>query len=161
MKNNKFLLLVIALIVPSLIFVFLKFFGTNQFDVPVLFSDRLPQHVQECGLQYPVPYTVADSVLSMEGMTSADSLLVVHFRTAHEGKPLQRVAEKYNAEPVRWKDADLATHAFLMRCIFLMEEPFDVALVDRNGVIRGQYDSSKRDEVDRLITEVAIILKKY
>jgi hypothetical protein len=42
-----------------------------------------------------------------------------------------------------------------------LAEPFDAVLVDSKRRIRGQYDLKDRDEVDRLITEVAIIFKQY
>jgi len=46
-------------------------------------------------------------------------------------------------------------------CIFLLKKPYDVVLIDRKGLIRGQFVSDNREEIDRLITEVDIILKKY
>jgi hypothetical protein len=36
-----------------------------------------------------------------------------------------------------------------------------VALVDHKNRIRGYYDGKDRDEVDRLIVEMKIILKQY
>jgi hypothetical protein len=47
------------------------------------------------------------------------------------------------------------------KCVFLLKEPFDLVMVDRAGVIRGQYTSNDREEVDRLIMEITIILKRY
>ena len=47
----------------------------------------------------------------------------------------------------------------LKECVFLLNESYDMVLVDKYGFIRGQYLSSDRDELDRLIMEVAIILE--
>jgi hypothetical protein len=49
----------------------------------------------------------------------------------------------------------------LKRCVFFLSDVQDLVLVDATGVIRGQYLSTDRDEMDRLITEIAIILKRY
>ena len=42
-----------------------------------------------------------------------------------------------------------------------MREQFDLVLLDNEGTIRGQYVSDDREEMDRLITELSILLKKY
>jgi hypothetical protein len=36
-----------------------------------------------------------------------------------------------------------------------------VTIVDNQNRIRGYYDATDRDEVDRLIVEIKIILKQY
>lgn len=159
MKGKQILLLFLALGLPSLIFVFLKMFGKNQFDVEPLFTKEIPAIASECGLQYPLPYQMPDSVLSQISDVS-DSLVVVAFH-AGELAALDRVEEKYEKEPIGWKYLDPEKNSFRQRCIFMIEKPFDVALVDRNGKIRGHYNSGDRDEVDRLLTEIAILLKKY
>jgi hypothetical protein len=46
-------------------------------------------------------------------------------------------------------------------CIFLLKAPYDVVMIDRKGLIRGQFVSDNREEIDRLMTEIDIILKKY
>ena len=81
--------------------------------------------------------------------------------TDFEHQGWQRVAEKYEKESITWNYLTSEEHSFLQRCIFATSEPFDVILIDRKGGIRGQYNSSDRDEVDRLLTEIAILLKKY
>jgi hypothetical protein len=42
-----------------------------------------------------------------------------------------------------------------------MPEESDVVLVDFEKRIRGQYDVSSLEEMDRLIVEMKIILKRY
>jgi hypothetical protein len=159
MKGKQILLLFLALGLPSIVFVFLKMFGKNQFDVEPLFTKQVPAVAQECGLQYQLPYQVPDSVFSHISKAT-DSLVVVVFH-ATDHAPLDRVEEKYEKEPVGWKYLDPGNNSFRQRCIFMLEKPLDVALMDRTGKIRGQYSSVDRDEVDRLMTEIAILLKKY
>jgi len=43
----------------------------------------------------------------------------------------------------------------------LMDAGSSIALVDHLGRIRGYYRGDDRDEVDRLIVEMKIILKQY
>lgn len=159
MKGKKILLLFLALALPSFVFVFLKMFGKNQFDVPALFSTQVPEATGECGLDYRLPYHVPDSVLG-QVMNPQDSLAVVVFSAANTAS-LDRVKEKYGTGSITWKSLDPATNVFRRRCIFLLAEPFDVILVDRKGLIRGHYNSTDRDEIDRLVTEIAILLKQY
>jgi hypothetical protein len=159
MKGKQILLLFLALALPSIIFVFLKMFGKNHFDVEPLFTEQVPSMTRECGLPYKLPYQIPDSVFSRISDVT-DSLVVVVFH-ATEHAPVGRVEEKYEKEPVGWKYLDPEKNSFRQRCIFMIEKPFDVALIDRNGKIRGQYNSADREEVDRLMTEIAILLKKY
>jgi len=49
----------------------------------------------------------------------------------------------------------------LRECILLMPPRTSVVLLDRQGRIRGYYDGSERDEVDRLIVEIKIIIRNY
>jgi hypothetical protein len=47
-----------------------------------------------------------------------------------------------------------------LKCDLLIGPGIDIVLLDKEN-IRGQYSSADRDEVDRLSTELDIILKKY
>jgi hypothetical protein len=49
----------------------------------------------------------------------------------------------------------------LKRCIFFLSGSQDLVLLDQNGAIRGQYVSQERKEMDRLVTELSILLKQY
>ena len=51
--------------------------------------------------------------------------------------------------------------AFLRECVFLMRGDTPVVVVDNRNRIRGYYYASDRDEVDRMIVEIKIILKQY
>jgi len=78
-------------------------------------------------------------------------------------KQLRRVANELKNDRIR--NQVVASNDQKMQawrtCIFLLKKPYDVVLIDRRGLIRGQFVSDNREEIDRLITEVDIILKKY
>lgn len=158
MKSKKIIFLFVALLVPSIIFVFLKMFGKNQFDVDVLYTDNMPEFTDKCNASYTLPYHLPDSVFA--GLNKGDSAVFVYFGDANTTNFINRVLSRYSSDPVGHKVFD-RSNAALRECIFILEEPFDVALVDTKGRIRGQYNSSEREEVDRLITELAILLRKY
>lgn len=166
MRGNKIALLLITFLLPISIFIFLKIFGKNEFAVEPLFQKSAPVVSTECGGGIALPYRVADSVLSKVSFRN-DSLLALVFvdtleKDSHEDQ-WERVKETYANEPVNFSLASESNVPLdmLRKCIFFLPEPFNLVLVDRTGTIRGQYDLTDREDTDRLITEIAIILKKY
>ena len=98
------------------------------------------------------------------GVKIADSMHSARLEAGYFGDPnatfINRVLTRYKDDPVGYRVLGKA-ESTQMKCIFILEEPFDVALVDNKGRIRGQYNSADREEVDRLITELAILIRKY
>jgi len=43
----------------------------------------------------------------------------------------------------------------------ILQPPANLVVVDESNRIRGQYDAADRDEMDRLILEMKIMLKQY
>lgn len=163
MKGKQVLYLFVALLLPTGIFLFLKIFGKNEFEVKPLYQDAAGPVQAGC---YPVqvPYHLPDSIFS-QVWNAKDSLVLVTFSElkGESLTQLERVRKDFQQDalaelPASRIGKDLG---FLKKCIFLTPEPFDLVLVDKHGRLRGQYLSSDREEVDRLITEIAIILKKY
>ena len=163
MKQKKSIFLFLALILPVLIFLFLKFFGKNEFAVKPLFTESNSEIPTGC-LPTTFPYHVPDSVMRQLDIKE-DSLTLVLFGEADEEGKIQinRIMDEISKDGIRmirfpalgpkvtqWK-----------KCVFFLAEPLDLVLVDREGLIRGQYTSNDREEVDRLLMEIAIILKKY
>jgi hypothetical protein len=156
--GKKSLLLFIGLVLPILVFLFLKMFGKNQFDVPypeLLKSD-------DCRLTYSDPYVVPDSVI--DDLTNRSfELLLVNFGVS--SKKLERIVSKYAVSGVsvdQGSDSSLSQNlAFMKRCIFRLSEPNTLVLLDSRRHIRGIYDGTDRDELDRLEAEIIILLKKY
>lgn len=159
MKLKQVILLSIALLMPVAVFLFLKGFGRNEFTVPALFTDSLPHLSPACRGEIALPYFIPASEMQLAGISS-DSLSCISFYKSTGRDPLSRVKNEYEGYPIRFYQGEQLDPK-KRECVFLLQEPFDVALVDRRGRIRGQYNSTRRDEIDRLITEIAIIFKKY
>lgn len=163
MKGKKLTYLAIALLLPGCIFVFLKIFGENEFAVEPLYSTVVPETPGGC-YAVKAPYHIPDSVAQQLNFQKDTLVLVVMGNLSADGATqLNRVEEQSKTDPL---------HMFLVgnsdrrlriwkKCIFFLKEPFDLVLVDKKGSLRGQYNSNDREDVDRLLTEITIILKKY
>ncbi|WP_276370364.1 hypothetical protein [Chryseolinea sp. H1M3-3] len=162
MKVKKIVLLFLALLFPACVFVFLKFFGKNEFNVPPLYTDVYPEGVSECGVNITLPYHIPDSVMSSLQL-SADSLTLIHFGelNTESRNQLSRVKKEHGMEVKTNILDDQRNAAVLKKCVFFLKEPFDLVLIDDEGVIRGQYVSGDRDEIDRLLMELSILFKKF
>jgi len=161
--GRKILYLFVALLLPACIFVFLKIFGKNEFAVPPLFVTESPAVQPPC-VPVNVPYSIPDSV--MHQLTfSQDSLVLIGFgdRSRQGSNEMNRFVERFPDAVVNRIDIGEqdSRYVFWKPCVFFLQEPADLVLVDQHGRIRGQYTSSDLDEMDRLITEITIILKRY
>jgi hypothetical protein len=176
--NKKFLYLFLALALPGLIFVFLKKFGKNEFSIPVYFEDGIKSD-SICNLSLDGVYTVHDSVFSKTGVDrrAPAKLIIVYPFIKDDLSEVTRIRDKYLGSQV---DAHIFSGipnnpestiptAFLnysefgtiVHCILQVREPWSVVLLDDQNRIRGFYDGSRRDEMDRLDMELSILLKKY
>jgi hypothetical protein len=164
MRGKKILFLFLALLLPICVFLFLKLFGKNEFAVQPLFQDSLPENFSGCP-PVQLPYKIHTETLS-QIISDTDSLGLIYFKTDNSSREsdnqMARIRREFKSDKIL---LTIATGNLLndhtRKCIFLLKDPYDLVLVDRKGVVRGQYVSHDRDEMDRLITEVDIILKKY
>lgn len=87
---------------------------------------------------------------------------------------LREYGERYNADPTKWyfltgdrdKIYDLAQKGFYLPVMkvegqqdFIHSEKF--MLVDKNRYVRGIYDGTDKEDVDRLILEIKVLLDEY
>ena len=162
--KRKIVFLVLALVLPAGVFVFLKMFGRNEFQVPVLHQHGTIERPKDCPAEFVAPYRVPDSVMTSLKLNRKDSLFVFYF-DASMNTAIKRVAVEFGDAPVHIvSPRDIPAHmdAKLIReCILLMPADSSVALLDHRNRIRGYYDGADRDEIDRLIVEMKIILKQY
>lgn len=165
--RKKVIYLLIALCLPAVIFIFLKYFGENQFDIPVYYQDGIPSS-QLCGLTTSTkPYTVPDSV--MEGFqTNQVSAVLITFEKSLEAKrQINRIIKETSSNDLAVVDlsekisSDSVKISAIKNCFLLMEEPWTTALVDDQNRIRGYYAPASLEEADRLLVELKILLKKY
>lgn len=162
-KHAVFLVF-LALGGPVLLFLFLKVFGRNEFQVAPLYQQPPLVAPDSCNYRYNVPYHVADSVMSRLKPNTSDSLFVVYFNR-EEATAINRIRTEFLHDPVAIVGPDAVDKLFdadwLRRCVLLMKGDTSVALVDGKYRIRGNYYGADRDDVDRLSVELKIILRKY
>lgn len=163
MNKQKVVFLFLALILPVCIFLFLKFFGKNEFSVQPLFVDVYPEIREGCQAIQALPYHIPDSIKAQLPFES-DSLVIVYTgeTTNESSNQLRRIETEFMQFPVViLKLPNVDKTRYWKNCIFFLQNPFDLVLLDSKGMIRGQYESAKREEMDRLSTELSIILKQY
>ncbi|MFN8336928.1 MAG: hypothetical protein U0U09_17485 [Cyclobacteriaceae bacterium] len=186
---KKALLLFVAFLLPVLIYLFLKSFGKNEFDVPVLYTDSMSVSVPCYGNNYKLPYHVPDSLLKTFQWDSTSLFTVVVFENEskedqHERSiQLTRVMTEFKNEPlgiihmlgthtnVVSGNNGLVTQRVLMSdtnlfkiktCFFLLNSKQDAVVIDKDRRIRGQYTLTKREDADRMIMEeLNILFKRY
>ncbi|MEJ0056044.1 MAG: hypothetical protein WDN75_10520 [Bacteroidota bacterium] len=163
---KKSLYLFLALLLPGLIFVFLKFAGKNEFTVPVFHENGVEAPPASCGMTYSSPYRVPGSVLTFLEMSREANVLIFPVEGLNFGKLKQGINDELGTNKVGIIDAKaLATDTARLdnwkKCIFLVSAPLQSVLVDSVGKIRGYYDLRSLKEVDRLRVELKILLKKY
>jgi hypothetical protein len=171
----KWIVLTAALVIPVVVLLFLKIFGKNEFEVKPLFEDSIPARPAYCPAEVQIPYKLPSAVLTRFGLVGEAPLVLYYI-----GKPgrnfLQRLSGAFSEKEVKLvviaddntesvpassrivmpKDSIL----FYNTCYFFLPEQKYAVLVDSTARIRGYYGST-REETDKLLMEVSIILKKY
>jgi len=163
MVNKKIIFLFLAFILPTCIFLFLKFFGKNEFTVEPLYVDAYPEPAAGCPSVVTLPYSIPDSIMAQLPDKRAE-LMVLKFGVflGESGNQIRRTKEEFSNDPVAIITMPETRKSNYWRdCLFFLKQPFDLVVIDRTGVIRGQYNSAEREDIDRLVTEVSILLKKY
>ncbi len=162
MQIRKGIFLGLALLLPIAIFIFLKLFGKNEFDVAAFYQDEVPPPSADCNVVYSAPYRLPDSVMTLIRTAGESRLYLVSFTSA---RLPERISEKMTAGELSFVDFktrdERAAHR-LKKCAFILRsENKDLVMIDHDGKIRGYYSSSDREDVDRLLLELDILLKKY
>ncbi len=155
--KRKILFLSLALLLPVIVFLFLKTFGRNQFDIPVYHKDSV-EFIAECERTFVAPYVIADSVASEIGWQGNEATLISFAEIPSEG--LMRLKEDF--EPSQLQIVSLNESEFArLRCVFLVSKKYNAVLMDSKKQIRGYYQLTTREEADRLLMEISILLKDY
>lgn len=176
--NKKVVYLFLALALPGLIFIFLKFFGKNEFEVPVYFSEGIkPDSI--CAFSVQGPYQVPDSVMQKVGLKERNNarIVAVYPFIKDDLSEFSRMVEKYKSAGVESvilsgmpnlpkttipvNQLDYGSFGWIVTCGLRVAEPWSVVLIDSKNQIRGYYAGDRRDEMDRLDLELSIVLKKY
>lgn len=167
---KKLLYLFLALLLPGLVFVFLKYAGKNEFNVPVYYGEGVEDPSKDCNRDYPVPYLIPDIMLRAANDNNPEVYVLVfpvkEMNTETVNSFMENLEDEFGPEAIWLKDArdfisDSVNYTELKNCIFLVRDPWQAVAVDRKGQIRGYYDIRLREETDRLRVELKILLKKY
>ena len=163
--NKKLIFLFVAFLLPGLIYTFLKVFGSNSFYVVPLFQTEVsvPVGCPEVKTPYLIPQHVLSSLIPAG---NKDSLFLVFYKIdeAKLGSTsgnLQEIQKQIAPEGDGVSLIKIKSDTLGLNCALLLAPVMDIVLLDRDNRIRGQYASEDREEVDRLGTELDIILKKY
>ncbi|MFM7858831.1 MAG: hypothetical protein ACKO96_44630 [Flammeovirgaceae bacterium] len=156
MKTTKIFFLFMALVLPIAIFIFLKLFGKNEFDIAIYYANGVDS---VCVHNKSKPYQVPDSILAALHWNNKPTLVTYNPSKA-ETDHFKHVWEEINQLEV--------TSIFLPSdstkicdCVFLIRHPWKTVLIDNEKHIRGYYNLKTREETDRLAVELKILLNKY
>jgi hypothetical protein len=187
MNFKKSLYLFLALLLPVCTFLFLKQFGVNEFVVKPLFEESAELPVSCAQYSYQFPYAVADSVLAEIHRNPDDALLLVVIddtlpinkqeRAIQLGRVVRQFPEYAFSIKVYTDDfkfyrtnlADLRVDEMksntaietLKNCVFLMTAHDDAVLINQHNRIVGKYSLTNREDADRLLVEMKILLHQY
>jgi len=161
--NKKIVYLLLALVLPVLVFVFLRNFGKNQFDIPIYYQEGVTYISSDCSVTSQGQYLLSDTSLQAIGWRHHNLLLVTDASEV-ERRELARACEGSDSSEVQIIDMNVVVADRLAewkRCSLFIRDPFKVVLIDDQKRIRGYYALNSREEIDRLEVELKILLKKY
>lgn len=159
--SKKILYLFLALLLPALIFLFLKYFGKNEFDIPVYYQNGVSSDTLkgECKFSIRGQYHVADSV-AKEWSDQRTKAYLISFAAPQQIEWMREFVNEGKfkfLEQACWNCGEEK----LKNCAYFLREPYNAVLIDDQKRIRGYYKLGNRDEMDRLEVELKILLKKY
>ena len=147
---RKGIILFLALVLPVLIFLFLKFFGRNQFDLPV-FHTNSAEWPANCPPPGQFPFRVPVQSL---GLKNRPAIL---FLAEPEIEASKRIPVEIDTTQFQFLRLLDSTDP----CAFGAPSGTSAVLIDPTGNIRGIFAALERDETDRLIMESKILLNDY
>lgn len=159
--NKKLVILLLALALPGLIFLFLKLFGNNQFDIPVFYKNGVEDSIT-CKNFQKGQYILEDTMLTSVSWNKGAALLISDV-SLNERKELTRTLADVSSNELQIINLDSNKVKQLdevKRCNLFLKDPWNAVLMDKQKRIRGYYSLKSREELDRLDVEVEILLKK-
>lgn len=152
-----------ALLLPALVFVFLKYAGSNRFDIPIYYEDGVPEG-NPCGYVADEPYLLPTAMSTALLANKKACVLIFPEQGVAprviEAMLVNEIGQGFTVVDASGVSAD-SVQRELHDCIFLMTVPSQTVLFDSKRQIRGYYDVKNRDEMDRLRVELKILLEKY
>jgi hypothetical protein len=176
---KKSVLLFLALLLPVSVFLFLHFFGKNEFDIPIYYQLRTAEIPTDCQMDYQFPYKVTNSRIPIQGTSVIFFTSGLSSETIKESNfQLSRILDEFQAgtpELIKVRQTsdtlalsllnnaialDTEDYEQAYRCVFLANNN-RIVLIDDQRQIRGLFKDAKLKEVDRLILELKILFKAY
>jgi len=197
-KGFKISILFVTIALPVAIFLFLKHYGENQFDIPIYYQEENTVMDTDCGVIYfpyivPLFETFTPDSLTLPKIELADINLFIILPNEkaliETLNQIDRLKATFGYQPqVKFfllqtgdiklpsldKYENILDHDGVfnfVKCGLLVQTYFDITnetkhfttgyavLVDKDRRIRGYYEISDREEVDRVISEIDILLK--
>ena len=158
----KRIILFFAFVFPIAIFIFLRYFGKNEFTIPVYYEEGVSTFPQGCsGISETTPFKVSEATLNSLGW-KGKAVLIINDTAREIRKNLSKLMEDFEKDKLESivlpPDTSSPTK---YRCEFLLELPWTAVLLDDQRRIRGYYTPDTREELDRLSVELKILLNKY
>ena len=171
----------VAIALPLLIPLFLTLFGKNQFGVEPLYQKDSIQVSSDCKTTYKVPYRVPEQALRELTWHNENDVTLYIFENESEDilQILEKIDNSYHKEQVRIcfvsevgtqinpvskpVNRVVITNEYihkLRKCVFLMDTNASIVLIDKDRRIRGYYELRNREEIDRLLVELELILQE-
>ncbi|UII32051.1 hypothetical protein LVD17_27590 [Fulvivirga ulvae] len=171
-KIIKIVFLIVMLAIPLAIFIFLRIFGENRFDIPVYYADGVDKAYTGCTFtegRFLVPDSLTEGNTSLFMFFKDDGT----YNLRELDNQLSRLTELFVADTP--KVTIFATDSLpgselhitylpkesmkmIMTCALVTDVYNQFILVDKEGQVRGYYDTDL-DEIDRLVVEIKILLE--
>ena len=151
---KKVSILLTALVVPVLVVFFLRQFGKNRFDIPVLYQDNLSEWPADCEKPEVLPFYVSDSLAAG---SSGKPVLVLFGEPPAEAR--LRLPQEVDTGVVRIIPLEVSNET--LTCRFGASRSAGAVLIDSSRRVRGVYHRLDRDETDKIIMEIKILLNDY
>lgn len=177
-KILKWVFLFLLLGLPICIYFFLQAFGENKFKIPIFYENGFENRSENCN-EISVPHIVPDlndfdstinfkytgAIIYNLGQVSEDNRLKKYdnLMTLKEKLTYWQGIEflslnKKSLNLLNFMQCGLNLNAYLNNDSLIKNHK--LVLVDKQKKIRGYYNVLDQEEIDRLITEVKILLKE-
>jgi len=151
---------------PGLTFLFLKFAGKNQFQVPILYKDGITNMPSDCFTTSAnkKPYSLSRQNLDELKISQEVNVIVFPDGKLNTKEVLSGISEEFGSSRVGVIDVlELTQDSVLLndwkKCVLFIKPPFQSVLVDGLGQVRSYYDLKSREEIDRLRVEIQITIE--
>src|SRR5687767_12161539 len=127
MQGKKVVYLFLALLLPVGIFIFLRTFGKNEFDVPAFYQDVAPKVSAECTGDYKAPYHLPDSIIGRLPNEKSASLYVIYFSDEIQA----RIKQEVEYDEVEFVNAKILEGTNQVRkCVLIVPGAEDLVVID-------------------------------